>query len=171
MHTSKNRSARRALGVSLVAVSITIAGSAAFAQVASGNRAPVARPNAAVAATWGPANTEGLKARVLADVLALNAHRAAARARRHRLWLRPPAPVAHQRGVDWSGIAACESGGRWHVHTGNGYWGGLQFSQDTWVRAGGLRFAPRADLAFPAEQIRVAARLSLSSWPICGSRG
>ena len=170
MHTSKNWSVRRAVGVSLVAVSIIIAGSAAFAQVASGERAPVRR-TAATAATWGPANTEGLKTRVLATDLVARVHRAAARERRHRLWLRPPASAVHLRGIDWAGIAACESGGRWHVHTGNGYWGGLQFSQDTWVRAGGLRFAARADLAFPAEQIRVAARLSLSSWPICGSRG
>jgi hypothetical protein len=171
VYTKKKIPSGRAISVSLLALSIVIAGSAAFAQVSAGRHQDAPAGAAAIAARWRPSNTEALKVRVMVDAMTLRARRAAARARSRQLWLRPPASAAHLRGVNWLGIAACESGGRWHARTGNGYWGGLQFSQDTWVRAGGSRYAPRADLASPAEQIRVATRLSLSSWPVCGSRG
>ncbi len=76
----------------------------------------------------------------------------------------PSAP----RGTDWDAIAACESGGDWKANTGNGHYGGLQFAQSSWVAAGGLTYAPRADLATRAEQIAVAERLAriqgMSAW-------
>ncbi|WP_370894317.1 ubiquitin-like domain-containing protein [Janibacter sp. GXQ6167] len=59
----------------------------------------------------------------------------------------------------WDRIAQCESGGRWNINTGNGYYGGLQFAASTWTSNGGGDFAPRADLATRAEQITVANRL------------
>lgn len=59
----------------------------------------------------------------------------------------------------WDRIAQCESGQRWNINTGNGYYGGLQFSSPTWLSVGGADFAPRADLASRAEQITVANRL------------
>ncbi|MFN2320888.1 MAG: transglycosylase family protein [Dermatophilaceae bacterium] len=59
----------------------------------------------------------------------------------------------------WDRIAQCESGGRWNINTGNGYYGGLQFLTSTWLSNGGGDFAPRADLATRAEQITVANRL------------
>lgn len=59
----------------------------------------------------------------------------------------------------WDRIAQCESGGNWSINTGNGYYGGLQFSFPTWLSVGGADFAPRADLASRAEQITVANRL------------
>lgn len=59
----------------------------------------------------------------------------------------------------WDRIAQCESGGRWNINTGNGYYGGLQFNYATWLSVGGADFAPRADLATRAEQITVANRL------------
>ncbi|MGV9558276.1 transglycosylase family protein [Streptomyces sp. NPDC003401] len=62
--------------------------------------------------------------------------------------------------ADWDAIARCESGGDWRANTGNGYYGGLQFSQRSWVAAGGLRHAPRADLASRKSQIAVARRLA-----------
>ncbi len=80
-------------------------------------------------------------------------------------------PVVSTGGIDWYAIAQCESGGNWHINTGNGYYGGLQFSQATWVAAGGLRYASRADLASASEQIAVASTLSLSNWPVCGQYG
>jgi len=89
-----------------------------------------------------------------------------------------PLPVADRvgsatRGV-WDRLADCESGGRWDANTGNGYYGGLQFSAYTWVAAGGLRYAPRADLATRTEQITVAAawltRTSWAQWPVCSQR-
>lgn len=80
------------------------------------------------------------------------------------------APVSYSSGTSWDAIAACESGGNWAINTGNGYYGGLQFTQQTWAGAGGLAYAPRADLATPAQQIAIASKLALSNWPVCGSR-
>ncbi|MDQ0401889.1 transglycosylase family protein [Streptomyces sp. NPDC000349] len=62
--------------------------------------------------------------------------------------------------TDWDAIAACESGGNWKANTGNGYYGGLQFRLSSWIAAGGLKYAPRADLASRAEQIAVAKSLA-----------
>jgi resuscitation-promoting factor RpfA len=77
-------------------------------------------------------------------------------------------PRSAPRGTDWDAIAACESGGDWQANTGNGHYGGLQFTQSSWVAAGGLEYAPRADLATREEQIAVAERLArlqgMSAW-------
>ncbi len=59
----------------------------------------------------------------------------------------------------WDRIAQCESGGNWHINTGNGYYGGLQFLTSTWLSNGGGSFAPRADLASREQQITIANRL------------
>jgi LysM repeat protein len=72
--------------------------------------------------------------------------------------------------TSWDRIAACESGGNWATNTGNGYYGGLQFTQGTWASAGGTAYAPRADLATRDQQIAVASKLSISNWPVCGYR-
>lgn len=94
----------------------------------------------------------------------------------------PPAPGAPGRGVDcgpggqwpWDCMADCESGGRWAVNTGNGFYGGLQFWQPTWEEHGGLLFAPRADLATREQQIRIAEDLlgtqGWEAWPVCAKR-
>lgn len=70
--------------------------------------------------------------------------------------------------TDWDAIAECESGGDWQANTGNGHYGGLQFTQSSWEAAGGLKYAPRADLATREEQITVAERLArlqgMSAW-------
>jgi LysM repeat protein len=83
--------------------------------------------------------------------------------------LAAPAAADH---YDWSGVAQCESGGNWHINTGNGYYGGLQFLQATWEGYGGLQYARRADLATPAQQIAVAERVlvgqGIGAWPTCG---
>ncbi|MFE7564532.1 transglycosylase family protein [Kitasatospora sp. NPDC057500] len=76
--------------------------------------------------------------------------------------------------VDWDRVAACESSGNWHINTGNGYFGGLQFDQPTWRANGGLAYAPRPDLASREQQIAVAdtlaGRRGLAPWPVCGAR-
>jgi uncharacterized protein YabE (DUF348 family) len=68
----------------------------------------------------------------------------------------------------WDSVAQCESGGNWHINTGNGYYGGLQFSYSTWLAYGGDDFASRADLASREEQITVANRVyadnGLAQW-------
>jgi hypothetical protein len=81
----------------------------------------------------------------------------------------------YQRGnTRWDRIAKCESSGNWSINTGNGYYGGLQFAQSTWVGHGGRQFAPRADLATRREQIIVAERVlrtqGIGAWPTCGRR-
>ena len=72
------------------------------------------------------------------------------------------------RSAMWDRIAQCESGGRWNINTGNGYYGGLQFATASWLAMGGDDFAPRADLASRAEQITIAnryyERAGLSPW-------
>ncbi|MFW6695526.1 transglycosylase family protein [Streptomyces sp. MAR4 CNX-425] len=74
----------------------------------------------------------------------------------------------------WERVAACESGGNWATNTGNGYFGGVQFSQSSWEAAGGGGYAPRADLATKEQQIAVAERLLAmqgpGAWPNCGPR-
>jgi uncharacterized protein YabE (DUF348 family) len=70
-----------------------------------------------------------------------------------------PAPVDVSGDTAWDRIAQCESGGNWHINTGNGYYGGLQFSQGTWDSYGGQQFAARADLASRTQQITVANRV------------
>lgn len=81
-------------------------------------------------------------------------------------------PAQADTSHDWSGVAACESGGNWSINTGNGYYGGLQFSAGTWSGYGGTSYAPRADLASAGQQIAVAERVlagqGVGAWPVCG---
>ena len=78
------------------------------------------------------------------------------------------------KGATWDALAACESSGNWAINTGNGFYGGVQFDQRTWERHGGLRYAPRADLATREEQIAIAevtqARQGWGAWPVCSVR-
>ncbi|MGK5730786.1 transglycosylase family protein [Streptomyces sp. URMC 124] len=65
----------------------------------------------------------------------------------------------------WDKVAQCESGGNWAINTGNGYYGGLQFSQSSWNAAGGQKYADRADHATKGQQIAVAERLLAMQGP------
>jgi hypothetical protein len=71
----------------------------------------------------------------------------------------------------WDRVAACESGGLWSADTGNGFFGGLQFTHQMWKDYGGREYAPRADLASRAQQITVAERMLAAegpeAWPSC----
>jgi uncharacterized protein YabE (DUF348 family) len=86
----------------------------------------------------------------------------------------PPPPPPSSNGLNWDAVAACESGGNWHINTGNGFYGGLQFDYGTWLSNGGGAYAPRADLATREQQIAIATRLynarGASPWPVCGQR-
>ncbi|HTH92248.1 transglycosylase family protein [Mycobacterium sp.] len=77
-------------------------------------------------------------------------------------------------GGAWDSLAKCEAGGNWAINTGNGFYGGVQFDQNTWERSGGLRYAARADLATREEQIAIAevtrARQGWGAWPVCSGR-
>ncbi|MEW2444113.1 transglycosylase family protein [Micromonospora marina] len=85
----------------------------------------------------------------------------------------PAAPAS--AGVNWDAVARCESGGNWKINTGNGYYGGLQFSRATWNGYGGKKYAARADLASRSEQIAVAEKVlrgqGIGAWPVCGRKG
>lgn len=74
----------------------------------------------------------------------------------------------------WDKVAACESSGDWSINTGNGYYGGLQFTQSTWQAYGGTRYAPRADLATKVQQITIAEKVLAGqgpgAWPVCSVR-
>ncbi len=74
----------------------------------------------------------------------------------------------------WNKVAACESTNDWNINTGNGYFGGLQFSQSTWEAYGGTAYAGRADLATRDQQIAVAEKVlkaqGPSAWPACSVR-
>ncbi|MFJ2162055.1 transglycosylase family protein [Streptomyces sp. NPDC087856] len=74
----------------------------------------------------------------------------------------------------WDRIAQCESGGNWHINTGNGYYGGLQFSAGTWRAYGGSAYAATADQASKSAQITVASKVQRAqgwgAWPVCSVR-
>ncbi|HEY2673514.1 MAG TPA: transglycosylase family protein [Rugosimonospora sp.] len=74
--------------------------------------------------------------------------------------------------VNWDAIAKCESSGNWSINTGNGFYGGLQFSQGTWAGYGGTQYAARADLASRGQQIAIAEKVlagqGIGAWPVCG---
>ncbi|MFH8365585.1 transglycosylase family protein [Streptomyces sp. NPDC018031] len=71
----------------------------------------------------------------------------------------------------WDKVAACESTSNWSINTGNGFYGGLQFTQSTWAAFGGLDYAPRADLATKDQQIAIAEKVLAEqgpgAWPVC----
>ena len=80
--------------------------------------------------------------------------------------------VASADSVDWDAIASCESGGNWAINTGNGYYGGLQFSPGTWSSNGGSGMPHQASRE---EQIRIAENVlqtqGIGAWPSCGGLG
>ena len=73
---------------------------------------------------------------------------------------------------EWDAVAQCESGGNWSINTGNGYYGGLQFSASTWAAYGGTQYAGTADQASKAQQIEIAEKVlagqGKGAWPNCG---
>lgn len=80
---------------------------------------------------------------------------------------------------EWDQTAQCESTGNWSINTGNGFYGGLQFTNSTWAAYGGTAFADRADHATKEQQITVAERVlrtgwngnppqGKGAWPVCG---
>ncbi|MFD9661975.1 transglycosylase family protein [Rhodococcus sp. NPDC059968] len=79
-----------------------------------------------------------------------------------------------ENGSVWDALAKCEATGNWAINTGNGFFGGVQFDQNTWERQGGLKYAQRADLATREEQIAIASQTQKTqgwgAWPTCSGR-
>jgi LysM repeat protein len=82
------------------------------------------------------------------------------------------ATPAHASSVNWDAIASCESGNDWSINTGNGFYGGLQFTLSTWRSNGGSGMPQNASRS---EQIRVAENVlssqGIGAWPVCGKLG
>ncbi|MEU3170820.1 MULTISPECIES: transglycosylase family protein [unclassified Streptomyces] len=78
-------------------------------------------------------------------------------------------------GSTWDRVAECESGGSWSQNSGNGYYGGLQLTQEDWEAYGGLDYAPSADQASRGQQIAVAEKIladqGVGVWRACGLLG
>ncbi|MGB7795951.1 MAG: transglycosylase family protein [Pseudonocardiaceae bacterium] len=74
----------------------------------------------------------------------------------------------------WDLVAQCESGGNWDTNTGNGYYGGLQFSPETWTSYGGGTYATTANRATRSQQIAIAEKVlraqGWNAWPTCSKR-
>lgn len=85
------------------------------------------------------------------------------------------AAPANASTVNWDAIAQCESSGNWAASTGNGFYGGLQFTQSTWLAYGGGQYASSANGASRSQQIAVAENVlagqGIHAWPSCGGRG
>jgi LysM repeat protein len=83
-----------------------------------------------------------------------------------------PDPVSS---INWDAVAQCESSGDWSIDDGNGFYGGLQFTESTWLAYGGGQYASYANEASKAEQETVANRVlagqGIGAWPVCGPRG
>ncbi|MFF5793317.1 transglycosylase family protein [Paeniglutamicibacter sp. NPDC012692] len=81
------------------------------------------------------------------------------------------APASAASGNTWDALAQCESGGNWSINTGNGFKGGLQFTNSTWKAYGGTGSAHNASRA---EQIRVAEKVKAGqgwgAWPACSAK-
>lgn len=86
---------------------------------------------------------------------------------------KPGAPFVPPGSV-WDRLAQCEATGNWAINSGNGFYGGVQFDQNTWDRWGGQEYAPRADLATREEQIAIATKTQAAqgwgAWPSCTSK-
>jgi LysM repeat protein len=85
------------------------------------------------------------------------------------------AGAAHASSINWDAVAQCESGGNWAINTGNGFYGGLQFTEQTWLGYGGGAYASYANQASRSEQIAIAEKVlagqGIGAWPVCGPRG
>ena len=77
--------------------------------------------------------------------------------------------------VNWTKVAFCESSGRWHINTGNGFYGGLQFTASTWRAFGGRKYASLPHRTNRRNQKRIAEKVvrgqGIGAWPNCGYRG
>ncbi|HEX8496848.1 MAG TPA: transglycosylase family protein [Actinomycetales bacterium] len=83
-------------------------------------------------------------------------------------------PAQAATGRTWDRLAQCESGGNWSINTGNGYYGGLQFSGGTWRAYGGSKYASSAHRATRMEQITIAEKVldgqGWGAWPACSRK-
>ncbi len=86
----------------------------------------------------------------------------------------PSATASPQSNATWDRLAKCESTNNWDADTGNGFKGGLQFTQSTWKAFGGSKYASSPDDASREEQIAVAKKVQAeqgwNAWPTCAKK-
>lgn len=74
----------------------------------------------------------------------------------------------------WDRVAHCESTGNWSINSGNSFYGGLQFTYDTWKGFGGQKYAYTADRATKGQQIEIAQKVlrvqGPGAWPVCSRK-
>lgn len=84
------------------------------------------------------------------------------------------APAQAASDATWDQLAECESGGDWDINTGNGFYGGLQFTASTWDAFGGEEYANNAHQASREQQILIAERVQdaqgWNAWPTCSDK-
>jgi LysM repeat protein len=123
-------------------------------------------PAADEALTTRPMPAEAVAAPVAAAPASATQYTPAVRSAAPRV---AAAPVAS--GSVWDQLAACESGGNWAINTGNGYYGGLQFTVASWQAAGGSGLPSNASRE---EQIQrgevLLARQGWGAWPACAAK-
>lgn len=89
----------------------------------------------------------------------------------NRSYVQPAPADTNINGGVWDSLAACESGGNWAINTGNGFFGGLQFTLASWQAVGGSGYPHQAS---KAEQISRAkllqARQGWGAWPACTAK-
>ncbi|WP_435202173.1 transglycosylase family protein [Janibacter sp. GS2] len=77
-------------------------------------------------------------------------------------------------GTVWDRVAHCESTGNWSINTGNSFYGGLQFTYQTWKGFGGQKYAYTADRATKGQQIEIAQEVlkvqGPGAWPVCSRK-
>jgi hypothetical protein len=144
------------------------------------NRHQIANPDAIVAgerlrlSTWHPNKAWVRRAAMAAEGASLAQAPAQAQGP-SSLPVAATSYPATSGGVNWGAIASCESGGNWGDNTGNGFYGGLQFSEGTWLAYGGGSYASTAAGASQSQQIAVAQRVlagqGIGAWPVCGAGG
>jgi hypothetical protein len=126
---------------------------------------PTALPHASAPAESAPRRRRGIVAAAATVATATLVSTVAAA---------PAEAFTRRVGTVWGRVAECESSRHWHINTGNGYYGGLQFSYSTWVNYHGRKYARRADHATRAEQIEVARRVLAAqgpgAWPVCSTQ-
>jgi len=83
--------------------------------------------------------------------------------------------AAQASSVNWDAVAQCESTGNWAINSGNGFYGGLQFTESTWLAYGGGAYAQYANQASRTQQIAIAEKVlagqGIGAWPVCGPKG
>ncbi|GAB2691764.1 ubiquitin-like domain-containing protein [Thalassiella azotivora] len=82
----------------------------------------------------------------------------------------PSAPTVPDGSV-WDRLAQCESGGNWQINTGNGYYGGLQFSASSWRAVGGTGLPHEHSREVQIQMgERLQARQGWGAWPSCSAK-